>query len=46
MTNPEIDKLQINKETIDVLVAKIIPTTKYFEVRSDFLQYQINELKE
>ena len=40
------DKLTINKETIDILVANIIPTTKYFETRFDHLQYQVNEIKE
>lgn len=27
--------------TIDLLVANVIPTTKYFESRFDFLQHQI-----
>ncbi len=31
---------------IDLLVANVIPTTKYFESRFDFLQHQINELRE
>ena len=39
------DKLEVNKETIDILVANIIPTTKYFETRFDFLQHQIEEIK-
>lgn len=38
-------KLTINKETVDILVANIIPTTKYFESRFDHMQYQINEIK-
>jgi methyl-accepting chemotaxis protein len=36
----------INQRTIDLLVANIIPTTKYFESRFDFMQHQINELRE
>jgi hypothetical protein len=39
-------KLKVNQETMDVLVANVIPTTKYFETRFDFLQYQVNEVKE
>ncbi len=31
---------------IDLLVANVIPTTKYFESRFDFLQHQISELRE
>ena len=38
--------LSINQETMDVLVANVIPTTKYFESRFDHMQYQINEIKE
>jgi chromosome segregation ATPase len=42
-TKKETKELTLNKETIDVLVANIIPTTKYFEVRFDFMQHQIDE---
>ena len=31
---------------IDLLVANVIPTTKYFESRFDFLQHQVSELRE
>ncbi len=41
----EKDSLTLDKRTIDVLVANIIPTSKYFESRFDHLQYQINEIK-
>jgi hypothetical protein len=42
----EKDKeVTVNKETIDILVANVIPTTKYFETRFDFLQHQIEEIK-
>lgn len=37
--------LKINQESMDVLVANVIPTTKYFETRFDHMQYQIDELK-
>jgi chromosome segregation ATPase len=42
-TKEETKDLTLNKETIDVLVANIIPTTKYFEVRFDFMQHQIDQ---
>jgi len=31
---------------IDLLVANVIPTTKYFESRFDFLQHQVSELRD
>lgn len=37
--------LTIDKRTLDVLVANIIPTSKYFEVRFDHMQEQIDGLK-
>ncbi|MEA1916779.1 MAG: hypothetical protein U9N42_04525 [Campylobacterota bacterium] len=37
--------LKINQESMDVLIANVIPTTKYFESRFDHLQYQVNEFK-
>ncbi len=37
--------LLLDQKTIDVLVANIIPTSKYFETRFDHLQYQVNEIK-
>jgi chromosome segregation ATPase len=39
-------ELTLDPKTIDVLIANIIPTSKYFEVRFDNLQYQVNEIKE
>ena len=46
MQNSENKKeLTLNKETVDILVANIIPTTKYFESRFDFMQHQIDEIK-
>ena len=44
----EVDTIQglsLDQKTMDVLVANIIPTSKYFEVRFDHLQYQVGELK-
>ncbi len=37
--------LTLDKRTMDVLVANIIPTSKYFEVRFDHMQDQINRLQ-
>jgi hypothetical protein len=39
-------ELTLDPKTIDVLIANIIPTSKYFESRFDNLQYQVNEIKE
>ena len=39
----EKKEITLNKETVDILVTNIIPTTKYFETRFDFMQHQINE---
>jgi len=43
---PKADSYVVHPQVVDLLVANIIPTTKYFEGRFDFLQHQINELKE
>jgi len=43
--NPALG-LTIDQKTVDVLVANVIPTSKYFESRFDNLQYQVNEIKE
>ncbi|MCD6273989.1 MAG: hypothetical protein J7K30_14380 [Deltaproteobacteria bacterium] len=46
MSEEEIEKgLTLDKKTIDVLVAQVIPTSKYFEVRFDHMQDQINVLR-
>ena len=37
--------VNINQKELDLLVANIIPTSRYFEVRFDHLQEQINDLK-
>jgi len=37
--------LTLDKRTMDVLVANIIPTSKYFEVRFDHMQEQIDGLR-
>ena len=37
--------LTLDKRTMDVLVANIIPTSKYFEVRFDHMQNQIDVLR-
>lgn len=37
--------LTLDKKTIDILVAHIIPTSKYFEARFDHMQDQIDGLK-
>ena len=47
MSEEEIEKgLTLDKKTIDVLVAQVIPTSKYFEVRFDDMQDQINGLRD
>ncbi len=38
-------EIKLDQKTIEVLVASIIPTSKYFESRFDHLQYQVDELK-
>jgi len=38
--------LTLDKKTIDVLVAHIIPTSKYFEARFDHMQTQFDGLKD
>ena len=37
--------LTLDKRTMEVLVANIIPTSKYFEVRFDHMQGQIDDIK-
>jgi len=37
--------LTLDKRTMDVLVANIIPTSKYFEIRFDHMQGQIDNLR-
>jgi len=40
----EENSLTLDKKTVDVLVAHIIPTSKYFESRFDHMQGQIDHL--
>ena len=40
----EETSLTLDKKTVDVLVAHIIPTSKYFESRFDHMQGQIDHL--
>jgi len=42
----EETSLTLDKKTVDVLVAQIIPTSKYFEARFDHMQTQIDGLKD
>ena len=37
--------LTLDKRTLDVLVANIIPTSRYFEVRFDHMQRQMDDFK-
>jgi len=39
------ESLTLDKKTMEVLVAHIIPTSKYFEVRFDHMQDQVDGLK-
>ena len=43
--NNKEEGLTLDKKTMDVLVANIIPTSKYFEVRFDHMQSQIDDIK-
>jgi len=42
----EETSLTLDKKTVDVLVAQLIPTSKYFEARFDHMQAQIDGLKD
>ncbi len=42
--NPK--QLPINQETLDIIVANIIPTSKYFEVRFDNLEQRVDRIQE
>ncbi len=44
--NGEEEGLTLDKRTMDVLVANIIPTSRYFEVRFDHMQSQIDDIKD
>ena len=38
MSEDEEEDLTLDKRTMDVLVANIIPTSRYFEVRFDYIR--------
>ena len=40
-----IQSITLDKKTIDVLAANLIPNSKYFEVRLDHMQAQIDKIK-
>ena len=42
----ENDNIVLNEKSMEVLIAKFIPTSQYFEARFDHLQYQIDEIKD
>ncbi len=39
-------QLPVNQETLDILVANIIPTSKYFEARFDHLEHRVIKIEE
>jgi archaellum component FlaC len=41
----EEGRLVLDQKTIDILVANIIPTSKYFEIRFDYLQQDVDGVK-
>ena len=41
----EVKKLPINQETLDIIVANVIPTSKYFEVRFDHLEGRVDRMQ-
>jgi nitrate/nitrite-specific signal transduction histidine kinase len=45
MSEKSEEGLTLDKRTMDVLVANIIPTSKYFEVRFDHMQGQIDDIR-
>ena len=46
MPEEKIEKgLTLDKRALDVLVANIIPTSKYFEVRFDHMQSQMDDFR-
>ena len=52
MTDEKIEKisplpgqLPVNQETLDILVANIIPTSKYFEARFDHMENRIERIQ-
>ena len=47
MTDKEDEtSLTLDKKTVDVLVAQVIPTSKYFEIRFDHMQDQMDRFSD
>ena len=46
MENSQDQTIVMNEKSMEVLIAKFIPTSQYFEARFDHMQYQINEIKD
>ena len=44
-TSTATQGISLDQKAIDILVANIIPTSKYFEIRFDHMQHQIDDLK-
>ncbi len=44
--SPLPGQLPVNQETLDILVANIIPTSKYFEVRFDHMEGRVERIQE
>ena len=40
------EKLPINKDTLDIIVANIIPSSKYFEARFDYLEHRVIRIED
>lgn len=38
--------LPVNQQTLDILVANIIPTSKYFEARFDGMEVKVKHLQD
>ncbi len=43
--SPIPKQLPVNQETLDILVANIIPTSKYFEIRFDHLEDRFERMQ-
>ena len=46
MTNDKINEVTINEKSFEILVAKFVPTSQYFERSFEMLQVQITGLRE
>lgn len=45
MEENQPNEVVMNEKSMEVLIAKFIPTSQYFEARFDHLQYQVDEIK-